>query len=140
MFSIPSSVVTVLMTWAPFLVFLSLATWQASSLRGDGRSRLSFQNVVRHGRSPAGVLSWIVGVVSPRNIARASEAQTQPNFHRSRIRPGDACQKDASAINLPRKEISSSATPMSALGQKQTLGKARLMSALPSIADILSGD
>src|SRR5262249_12250651 len=32
---------------------------------------LEFSDVVRHGRSPAGVLSWIVGVLSPRNIAQA---------------------------------------------------------------------
>jgi len=49
--------------------FFPLATSQASSLRGDGQSRLSFQSVLRHGRSPAGVLSWIVGVLSPRNIS-----------------------------------------------------------------------
>ena len=100
--------------------FFLLATWQTSSLRGDGQSRLSFQSVLRHGLPPAGVLSWIVGVLSPRNTGRISDVQTLPNFHRSRIRPGDACQKDAPAINLPRKAISSYATPMSALGQKRT--------------------
>src|SRR5262249_37800865 len=115
--------------------FFLLVTWQASSFRGDGQSRLSFQSV-RHGLSPAGVLSWIVGVLSPRNIARISEGQTLPNFHRSRIRPGDAFQKDDAAINVRRKEISSSATPMSALGQKRTLSGVRPMSALPPIADI----
>src|SRR5262249_26211734 len=54
----------------------------------------------------------------PRGLARAYEAQTQPNFHRSRIRPGDASQKDASAINLTRKAISSSATPNVRFGSK----------------------
>ena len=53
--------------------FFPLAICQASSFpssfRGDGQSRLSFQSVLRHGRFPAGVLSWIVGVLSPRNIS-----------------------------------------------------------------------
>src|SRR6516225_4382476 len=32
--------------------FCLLVTWQASSLRGDGRSRLIFQRVLRHGFCP----------------------------------------------------------------------------------------
>ena len=39
-------------------------------------------------------------------------------------------------LPLPHNELEFSATRMSALGQKQTLGKVRLMSALPPKADI----
>ena len=50
--------------------FFLLATQRASSFRGDGQSRLSFQSVLRHGFSAAGVLSSVVGVPKPRGTSR----------------------------------------------------------------------